>query len=181
MIEILFILSIVLVSALLAVTSKNIVYAVIALLATNISLGVTYYMMGAPTVALFQLAIFAGAVVVFFVITVMLTTGGDTSFDDGDKPQFHMSKLIQLGLSVIAIEILIGSSFTFDYGFPLFEYRLSDLVVITTSTSSYEAITSAVSQLLWGFRSMDLISQSFVILAALICCIAMLKNERRND
>ena len=181
MIEILAILSLVLVSALLAVTSKNIVYAVIALLATNISLGIAYYMMGAPTVALFQLAIFAGAVVVFFVITVMLTTGGDMTLDEEEKPKFHMSKITQLGLSMVAIAILVGSWLTFDYGFPLFEYRLSDLVVLNSSTSSYEGITAAVSQLLWGFRSMDLVSQAFVILAAIICCIAMLKNERRND
>jgi NADH:ubiquinone oxidoreductase subunit 6 (subunit J) len=43
-------------------------------------------MMGAPTVALFQLAIFAGAVVVFFVITVMLTQGGDMNLtDEGEE------------------------------------------------------------------------------------------------
>lgn len=181
MIEIIFILSLVLVSALLAVTSKNIVYAVIALLATNINLGIAYYMMGAPTVALFQLAIFAGAVVVFFVITVMLTKGGDMSYDEGEEPKFHMSKLTQLALSVVAVGTLIGSWLTMDYGFPINAYRLSELMSIRTSTSSYDAITSAVSQLLWGFRSMDLVSQSFVVLAAVICCIAMLKSERRND
>ncbi len=181
MIEILFILSLVIICALLAVTSKNIVYAVIALLATNVSLGIAYYMMGAPTVALFQLAIFAGAVVVFFVITVMLTKGGNMTFDEDDAPKFHMSKLIQLILSVVAVTILIGSWLTIDFGFPFNEYRSSDLVIIRTPIAAYDAITSAVSQLLWGFRSMDLISQSFVILAAVICCIAMLKNERRND
>ena len=82
MIEIILVLSLVVVSALLAVTSKNIVYAVVFLLCTNVSLGIAYFMMGAPTVALFQLAIFAGAVVVFFVITVMLTKGGEMSLTD---------------------------------------------------------------------------------------------------
>ena len=181
MIEILFILSLVLVCALLAVTSRNIVYAVIALLATNISLAVAYYMMGAPTVALFQLAIFAGAVVVFFVITVMLTQGGDMTFEEEDKPKFHMSKLTQLALSVVAVAILVGSWLTIDYGFPLNEYRSSSLILLRTPTAVYDSITTAVSQMLWGFRSMDLVSQSFVVLAAIICCVAMLKNERRND
>jgi len=55
----------------------NIVYGVVFLLCTNITLAIVYYMVGAPTVALFQLAIFAGAVVVFFIITVMFTKSGD--------------------------------------------------------------------------------------------------------
>ena len=69
-------------SALLAVTSVNIVYGVVFLLCTNVCLGIVYYMMGAPTVALFQLAIFAGAVVVFFVVTVMFTRAGRMEVTD---------------------------------------------------------------------------------------------------
>jgi NADH-quinone oxidoreductase subunit J len=69
-------------SALLAVTSVNIVYGVVFLLCTNVCLGIVYYMMGAPTVALFQLAIFAGAVVVFFVVTIMFTRAGRMDVTD---------------------------------------------------------------------------------------------------
>ena len=76
MIEIIFVLAITVVSALMAVSSRNIVYGVVFLLCTNVSLGIVYYMIGAPTVALFQLAIFAGAVVVFFIVTVMFTRAG---------------------------------------------------------------------------------------------------------
>ena len=76
MIALILALALTVVSALLAVTSRNIVYGVVFLLCTNVSLGIVYYMMGAPTVALFQLAIFAGAVVVFFIITVMFTKAG---------------------------------------------------------------------------------------------------------
>ncbi|MBL7079343.1 NADH-quinone oxidoreductase subunit J [Candidatus Bathyarchaeota archaeon] len=77
MIAILLVLIVTVVSAGLAVTMPNIVYGVVFLLCTNICLAIAYYMMGAPTVALFQLAIFAGAVVVFFIITVMFTRAGE--------------------------------------------------------------------------------------------------------
>jgi NADH-quinone oxidoreductase subunit J len=61
---------------------------VVFLLCTNISLGVVYFMMGAPTVALFQVAIFAGAVVVFFVITVMFTQAGKMTIEEvGEEVQ----------------------------------------------------------------------------------------------
>ena len=77
MIALLLVLIVTVVSAGLAVMMHNIVYGVVFLLCTNIALAIAYYMMGAPTVALFQLAIFAGAVVVFFIITVMFTRAGE--------------------------------------------------------------------------------------------------------
>jgi len=77
MIALILVLIVTVVSAGLAVMMPNIVYGVVFLLCTNITLAIAYYMMGAPTVALFQLAIFAGAVVVFFIITVMFTKAGD--------------------------------------------------------------------------------------------------------
>lgn len=76
MITTIVLLALAVVSALLAVALPNIVYGVIFLLCTNVVLGILYYSVGAPTVALFQLAIFAGAIVVFFLITVMLTRSG---------------------------------------------------------------------------------------------------------
>ena len=82
MIEIIFVLAITVVSALMAVLSKNIVYGVVFLLCTNVSLGIVYYMMGAPLVALFQLAIFAGAVVVFFIVAVMFTRAGNMEISE---------------------------------------------------------------------------------------------------
>lgn len=82
MIALILVLALTVVSALLAVTSVNIVYGVVFLLCTNVCLGIVYYMMGAPTVALFQLAIFAGAVVVFFVVTVMFTRAGRMEVTD---------------------------------------------------------------------------------------------------
>ena len=77
MIERLIVLALTVVSAGLSVMMPNIVYGVVFLLCTNVALAIAYYMLGAPTVALFQLAIFAGAIVVFFIITVMFTKSGD--------------------------------------------------------------------------------------------------------
>ena len=179
MIAMFLILSLVLVSAVLAVTSKNIVYAVVALLSTNVTLGIAYYMMGAPMVALFQLAIFAGAVVVFFVITVMLTSGGDMEYDLDPNPM--MNKKTQLVISVIAVQVLIAAALGLNIEFPYMEYATSALESVSVSIGSYDGITAAVSQFLWNARGMDLVIQSFVILAAVICTIAMLKMRREDE
>jgi NADH-quinone oxidoreductase subunit J len=75
-------LTVVVATALLAIASKNIVYGVVFLLCSNVALGIVYYMLSAPTAALFQFAIFSGAIVVFFLITVMLTRAGQTQFEE---------------------------------------------------------------------------------------------------
>ncbi len=85
MIALLLALALTVVSALFAVVSPNIMNGVIFLLCTNVSLGIAYYMMGAPTVALFQFAIFAGAIVVFFVVTVMFTQAGRMEVTDDQE------------------------------------------------------------------------------------------------
>lgn len=82
MIALIIVLTVVVVTAFLAVVSRNIVYGVVFLLCSNVALGIVYYMMSAPTAALFQFAIFSGAIVVFFLITVMLTQAGQTRFDE---------------------------------------------------------------------------------------------------
>jgi NADH-quinone oxidoreductase subunit J len=85
MMEVVFFLAITVVGALFAVTSKNIVYGVVSLLCANVSLGIVYYIVGAPTVALFQLAIFAGAIMVFFIVAVMFTRAGDMELTEEDE------------------------------------------------------------------------------------------------
>ncbi len=179
MIAMYFVLSLVLVSAVLAVTSKNIIYSVVALLSTNVTLGMAYYMMGAPMVSLFQLAIFAGAVVVFFVITVMLTSGGDMEYDLEPNPL--MNKKTQLALSVIAVEVLVSASLGLHFNFPYREYASSAVASLSVKVGSYDNITEAVSQFLWQVRGMDLIIQAFVILTAVVCTIAMLKMRREDE
>jgi NADH-quinone oxidoreductase subunit J len=82
MIAHIFFLALTVVCAYFAISSRNIAYGVVALLCTNVSLSVVYFMLGAPTVSLFQLAIFAGAIVVFFIITVMFTRSGTMDLAD---------------------------------------------------------------------------------------------------
>ncbi len=85
MIAVFVFLAVTVVCAYFAVSSKNIVSGVVFLRCTTRSLGVGYVMMGAPTVALFQIAIFAGAVVVFFVVTVMFTQAGKMMTDEVEE------------------------------------------------------------------------------------------------
>jgi NADH-quinone oxidoreductase subunit J len=55
------------VAALIAVEVKDILRALIGFVILSISLSIAFYLLGAPYVSVFQLAIYAGAVVVLFL------------------------------------------------------------------------------------------------------------------
>ena len=60
--------------ALLTVELKDILYAILSFCGMCILLGVIFWVLNAPYVAVFQLLIYAGATVALFIATVMLTT-----------------------------------------------------------------------------------------------------------
>lgn len=62
----------VVVMAVVTVEVGELLYAALGLLGMCVSLGILYWVLFAPYVAVFQLAIYAGAVVVLFVTVIML-------------------------------------------------------------------------------------------------------------
>jgi len=67
-------MAITLLLALLTVELKDILYAILSFCGMCILLGVIFWVLNAPYVAVFQLLIYAGATVALFIATVMLTT-----------------------------------------------------------------------------------------------------------
>lgn len=55
------------IAALVAVEAKDILRALIGFVVLSVSLSAAFYMLGAPYVSVFQLAIYAGAIVVLFI------------------------------------------------------------------------------------------------------------------
>ena len=60
--------------ALLTVELKDILYAILSFCGMCVTIGALFWLLNAPYVAVFQLLIYAGAIVALFVATVMLTT-----------------------------------------------------------------------------------------------------------
>ena len=66
-------LAAVVVMAVLTVEAEELLYSALGLLGMSVALGILYWLLFAPYVAVFQLAVYAGAVVVLFVSVIMLT------------------------------------------------------------------------------------------------------------
>jgi NADH-quinone oxidoreductase subunit J len=59
--------------ALLTVELKDMLHAILSMCGMCISIGALFWLLSAPYVAVFQLLVYAGAVIVLFIVTVMLT------------------------------------------------------------------------------------------------------------
>ena len=63
--------------ALLTVELKDMLHAILCMCGMSITIGALFWLLSAPYVAVFQLLVYAGAVIVLFVAVVMLTKRGE--------------------------------------------------------------------------------------------------------
>jgi NADH:ubiquinone oxidoreductase subunit 6 (subunit J) len=64
--------------AIFTIEVKNILYAVIGFCGMCITIGGLFWLLNAPYVSVFQILIYAGAVVAIFLAAVMLTTSKES-------------------------------------------------------------------------------------------------------
>jgi NADH:ubiquinone oxidoreductase subunit 6 (subunit J) len=81
-------LAILIIAAVFAVELRDLIYAAIALGVLSIVLAGIFWLLNAPWVALFQLAIYGGAVTVLLISTVALTERKESG-----EPIEHMDEL----------------------------------------------------------------------------------------
>jgi NADH-quinone oxidoreductase subunit J len=96
--------AIVLVATLLAITSRNVMHAIVYLVVSFFGMAPLFYLLGAPFLALLEIIIYAGAIMVLFIFVVMMlkiepTTTATTTWLWQWAPA--------LGLSAIAGVIMI--------------------------------------------------------------------------
>ena len=83
------------------------------------------------------------------------------------------------GLTVSVIFLVVGAFVAFMgndiLSFPAFEYRSSDASLVPAEP--FGDIAEHSSRFLWENRALDLTTQAFVITAAVICCLALIKTS----
>ena len=78
---------------------------------------------------------------------------------------------------VIIVTLLLFSWLTIEVSFPAFEFAPDLLRRQLVPREPFNDIAVHVSRFLWEHRALDLTGQAFVIVAAIICCMALLKPE----
>jgi len=82
-----------------------------------------------------------------------------------------------MSATIIVTLLLVLSWVMVEQNFPAFQYGDKDIVRQLIPAEPYDDIAADAARFLWGHRALDLNSQAFVIVAAVICCLAMLKVE----
>jgi NADH-quinone oxidoreductase subunit J len=72
------------IATLFAITEKHPVHAIVYLVTSFFSLAVVFYLLAAPLIAVFEVIIYAGAVMVLFMFVIMMLDLGSPA--DGKRP-----------------------------------------------------------------------------------------------
>ncbi len=155
--------------AILTVELPNLLYAAIALFGMSVSLGGLFWLLRAPYVAVFQLLVYAGAVVALFVVIIMLTVGGRV-----EEETRRMDKIGAAGIFISAIAASLALMVIQSWSFPLFGYTSYEINFVRALA---DTVGKKVSHLLWTDRALDLIAQAFLLLTAALACLALLRPE----
>jgi NADH-quinone oxidoreductase subunit J len=90
-------------TALAMIMSRNVVHAVLFMIANFLLTGVLYLMLHAPFVAVAQVLVYAGAIMVLFLFVVMLMGGGSAGLDEPLTGQRALGLLMVALLGAILI------------------------------------------------------------------------------
>jgi len=158
--------------ALLAVEISDVFLAVIPLLGMSIALGALFWLMAAPYIAVFQLLIYGGAVVALFIVTVTLTaTKGKRRANLKMDVTWGMGTVVSIAVILLILAVIQIRPF------PIFR---NVQYMVTFAEAFTSRVAENVSHLLWQERSSDLIAQAFVLFAAVLGCIALLRPGRKG-
>jgi len=80
-------------------------------------------------------------------------------------------------LSVLCV-LLLFSWLALEEAFPAFHFAPARFLDQLLPLGTLGGIAEGVSRFLWERRGLDLLMQAFVIIATVVCCMAMLKPGR---
>ena len=149
-----------LVSALVVVLQRNPIYSAFALIVTLCSLSVVYGLLGSPFIAVLQLVVYAGAIMVLFLFVIMLL---NVKREDHPATGFTPFKGAAAALAAILV-LQVGSV--------LVRKDLSGV------PAAYDASTKTMARLLFSVHFLYVFeATSVLILAALVGAIVLARKD----
>lgn len=153
-------------SGLAAVTSRQVVHAALWLVVSLGSLAGVYLVLGAEVVALVQVLVYVGAVVVLVLFALMLTRAPIGRSDDLDSP-----RAVRIGAAVagLATTALVGGSLLLAVG--------DDEILVRGERGQAQPVGEA----LFGSWVLPFELLSLLLLAALVGALAVSRGDDAGD
>ena len=147
------------VSALAVVAQRNPMYSAFALIVTLCSLSGIYAILGSPFIAVLQIVVYAGAIMVLFLFVLMLL---NVKREDHEEEHGWTLKLVALALALVFVA-QVGM---------VFARAPRELA------GSWDATTRTMARTLFDTRFLYVFeATSILILAALVGAVALAKKE----
>jgi len=99
--------AVMLLATLLAITEKHPVHAIVYLVTSFFALAAIFYLLAAPLVAMFEVIIYAGAVMVLFMFVIMMLDLGHP--DDAKRPAL-MVWVLPLVLTAVVLSAVVSAA-----------------------------------------------------------------------
>jgi NADH-quinone oxidoreductase subunit J len=96
------------IATLFAITEKHPVHAIVYLVTSFFALAVVFYLLAAPLIAMFEVIIYAGAVMVLFMFVIMMLDLG--SPEEAGRPSLMhcLPALLLAGITLASLVLLIS-------------------------------------------------------------------------
>ncbi len=166
---------IVIISAFMMLESKNLSHAIIFLALTFAGIGVMYILLSAEFIAMIQMSVYTGGVVVLFLFALMLTRSEEFNLR-GDLNRWVSGLLALLLISIFVFIIL-----------PLGDLWMSNINPFSTIKASaafngnFPFSIAWVGFALFNYYQISFMILGFIVIAALIGTIYIVKNEPGED
>ncbi len=152
-------------TALAMLLSRNAIYAALFLVLNFVSVGILYLFLGAPFIALAQVAVYAGAIMVLFLFVIMLLGGERLPAKDPLK--------LQRPIAIILAVLL---------AFELAFVALSQLGVLPPLGEPEAAFSTPLTlgEELFNTFALPFEITSLILLVALVGAILLTRGEKKN-
>ena len=155
-------------AALLVVTTKNVVHAALYLVVVLASIAALFVLLAAEFVAVTQILVYIGAIVVLFLFGIMLTRpvlGRTAGLDNDQRPAAAITAVFLLGVLAFALVDAFGDD------------KLPELEGVGRDAITAERGTQAVGDAIFSTFLVPFEVVSVLLLAALVGAIVLARRD----
>jgi NADH-quinone oxidoreductase subunit J len=156
---------VIVVSALIMLFSRNTVYSALFLVLNFSAVAVLYLLLGAPFVAMTQISVYAGAIMVLFLFVIMLLGRERMSAEEHLRGQ-RLAAVVLGGVVLIAVSVL-------------FFVRWTDTAPLVTPGAEFSSPQEMARQLFTNY-ALPFEITSAILLVAMIGAILLTRREKRE-
>jgi NADH-quinone oxidoreductase subunit J len=154
-------------SAIRVVTTRNVVHAALYLVMVLAGVAANYILLASEFIAITQVLVYMGAIIVLFLFGIMLTRAELGSADDLDNPR--PQKLVAIGVATLLAGTMIWA---------LWERWSTDrMELVGNTTIELNQTTGQISDTIFGTYLVAFEVASVMLLAALIGAIVLARRD----